>query len=271
MRVYTNSDELLRVVDIAKNVANTYRNSVLNKALLTSKLNSLRLEIVTSFTGKTVGYFVDCMPLKKKGAKYNIKAYVNSRNDEMIIAFTLAHEFAHLFFANNLDNLKIVGGMNKGCFMLSSFKRMNHEGKVFGEALEEYAADYLAKFIVHKMYKGQYSPEYEMFLESKAFRFEVIERYSAFFGNSLESATYIDEYIKVRVGNRCTVSINNSMWYSVPTMSTQEVICDFNKCLKDECAYQYFCDLIESYEKTHDERKKTQIKKFLKRAGKLIA
>ena len=76
MRVYTNSDELLRVVDIAKNVANTYRNSVLNKALLTSKLNSLRLEIVTSFTGKTAGFFVDCTPLKKKGAKYNIKAYL---------------------------------------------------------------------------------------------------------------------------------------------------------------------------------------------------
>ena len=185
----------------------------------------------------------------------------------MVIAFITAHEFAHLFFANNLDNLKITGRATDESFVLTSFRRMDGSGTIWGGSLEEYAADYLARYIVNKMYKGRRpSRAYVDLLAEKAFRFEVIEAYAANFGIPLENCRWIDEYCMIEDGEEgYEVRISNKFWYSIPTMATEEIEHEFNEIMEDDKAYERFCNMVEDYEQDTDFAKRRKIREFLKK------
>jgi hypothetical protein len=259
--------KLVHFANVAKNVANMYRTSVINKALLSSKLNSLRVDIEISFAEAAAGFFIDCTDPTQRGAKYNVTIYADPKDDEMTVAFIFAHELAHLFFANNLDNLKITGRAKDQSFVLTSFRRMNGSGIIWGGSFEEYAADYLARYIVNKMYKGRRkSRAYTAFLAEKKFRFEVIEAYAALFGTSLNNCQYIDEYHMTEVDEGgYEVDIKNKFWYSIPTMATEEVEHEFNEMMENDQAYEQFCNMVEDYEQRPDSAKQEKIKQFLKK------
>lgn len=266
MRVYAEERKVMRFANVAKDVSKTYRSSVINKALLSSKLNSLRVDLETSYADAAAGFFIDCMDPTQRGAKYNVTVYADPKDDEMIVAFIIAHEFAHLFFANNLDNLKITGRAKDKSFVLTSFRRMNGRGVIWGGSFEEYAADYLARYIVDKMYKGRpKSRAYRAFLAEKAFRFEVFEEFAALFGTSLNNCQYIDEYSMTEVEDGgCDVSISNKLWYSIPTMATEEIEHEFNEMMENDQAYEQLCDMVEDYEQRPDSAKQQKIKDFIK-------
>ena len=267
MRVYVEEKKLVHFATVAKNVANMYRTSVINKALLSSKLNSLRVDMETSFADAAAGFFIDCTDPTQRGAKYNVTVYADPKDDEMTVAFIFAHELAHLFFANNLDNLKITGRAKDQSFVLTSFRRMSGTGEVWGGGLEEYAADYLARYIVNKMYKGRRkSRAYGAFLAEKVFRFEVFEAFAALFGTSLNDCQYIDEYSMTEVDDGGSeVSISNKLWYSVPTMATEEIEHEFNEMMENDQAYEQFCNMVEDYEQNPDSQKQQKIKDFIKK------
>lgn len=265
MRVYVEGPELERIADIVKEVARVYRAVIHNKALLLGKLNSLRVDVNTAFTDTTVGFFADNMELEeRKGAKYNITIYVNLEDDERKIAFIVAHEFAHLVFANNLDVLRITGKTRDNSSPITSFIRISPDGEVYGNNIEEFAADYLSRYIVKKLYSEEYSSEYAEFLKEKNSRFDVVERLSKFFGKSLNECDFIDDFQLVDDDNSQFAVVSNDFWYAVTTMSMDTVINRFNKQTKQTDGYRKLCGFMDSCEE--DKIKMDLLNEYLKKS-----
>lgn len=240
IRIHDNSARFVK--DIFRKVATQYVTSLYNNALFKAKLNYLRVSICEAVNGTTVGYLVDAGNCKYD---YYIDIYYAKEDSPKQIAFIIAHELAHLLFADSVDLLHLAGKSIDGTTMLSAFQRSYSNGEFYGLNFEEAAADYVANYIVEKL---DYDDENGRFAQNistpeKRARFEFIETFSGVFGESLENASCIDEIII----DGEFVTIRNEFWYRIATFSLCQIIDVYDKVM-GEGAYQELNERIENLE-----------------------
>lgn len=242
MRIRIHDNSARYVKDIFRKVVNQYIECLHNNALFKVKLNYLRVSIAEAVNGATVGYLVDSGNCKYD---YYINIYYAKEDSSKQIAFIIAHELAHLLFADVVDLLHISGKCADESTMLSAFQRSYPNGEFYGLNFEEAAADYIADFIVEKL---DYEDENGTFsknisLPEKRARLEFIEAFTSIYGDSLYNAYYIDELTLTDD----SVVIHNEFWYRIVTFSGWQIIDEYDSAM-GLGAYKKLNEQVENLE-----------------------
>lgn len=211
MKVTVQDARLNFVKKIVDEVISTFINSLNNKALLKAKVLDLEVKIFNTKNETTFGM------MSTNGEEHVIGIYVCPLDSDKKIAFIIAHEFAHLLFVNVIDSLSIFGEASDNSTMRTAIKRVDKKGNVYGHAMEEMVADYLALFIVNKLNLSDDNGTFEKTMEEKSTIINFVEEFSSFFGDVLKEK--IDETRKVFFDADEYFEPCNLFWYSVVTFN----------------------------------------------------
>lgn len=256
--------ELEFVATIVKKVAATYMSKLRNNKYFKSLVSDLKVEIKKTKKGTTG------VCITKKNAKICLK--VNPADSDKYIALVVAHEFAHLMMTTKyLDSLAISGEARDGSFNATAIQRILPSGELYGNALEECIANYLAYYIVSSMNFPR-EEDYEEHLARNEYFIYVISMLEYVFGPALIECQYIDD--EIDEGENISF---NMFWRSILSFSFANVVNVFNETMGDEKAFRRFCDVLEIYKASQEKAKEYReeldqtLEKFLSIATEEVA
>lgn len=255
MKITIQDEKLSFIQEIVKEVVSTFINSLNNKVLLKAKLSTLELKIFKTVNESTFGM------MSSDGEEHIIAIYVSFSDSHKKIAFIIAHELAHLLFVNVIDPLKISGMASDRSAMSTAIKRIDEEGNVYGQTLEELLADYLAFFISKKLNLSDDNNSFAKMIENKSTRIKFVEKFSSFFGDSLLEK--IDEVKEIMFDSEKCLEPSNILWYSIVTFNFSLIINMYDNIIGAN-AFKYFNEKLDEYLKDYSANKEKMDEEFEK-------
>lgn len=213
--VYVDKEVMPEVRDVIKEIAKTYRKSLINNTLFELKLNRLTVRILHSNASITTGVFYNNI------LNFAIEIYVSDCDNISYIAYIIAHEFAHFLFADTIDVLNQGGRSNDNTGNCTAITRISNNGEAFGDAMEESCADTLAKYVLTKMGIWRDSLINHEELQGIA----LIAKLSSNFGKPIFECEMIDDFIVE--GDKYKIA--NLFWYSIVVFSFNNIINRYDK------------------------------------------
>lgn len=208
--------------EIVEKVVNKFIDSLNNKSIFRAKLSVLNVKILPALNTTTTGI---CSEKGHHSNEYSIHLLANPNDSKKFIAFVIAHELAHLYFYNLLDPLKQTGLAKDGSRNFTSIRRIFKDQTIYGDALEEMCADYIARFVVSKLDFEDKNNQFETYLHKNKDNFDFIDSFSSIFGETLNDTITIDAY---EVTKDAKLIMYNKLWYCISTFSISEIINDYN-------------------------------------------
>ena len=253
LQVTCKSQELEYVKTIIDKVISAYSEHLISKKYFEFLISDLKIEIRKA--KKSIGG--EC--ITKKEPKILLK--ISEESSDKMIALVIAHELAHLLMTTKyMDSLAIAGEARDGSFNATAIQRVLANGEMYGNALEECVANYLAYYIVSNMNFPR-EKDYEEHVEQNAYFIHVIATLEYVFGKPLIECQYIDDIFDE--GGEA-VSFN-MFWHSILSLSFGNVVNIFNDEMKKRggVSFKRFCNLLEIYKISQDKKYRKELDEIL--------